>query len=217
MASTATVPGKLGDTLLRALGLDGPSDPAAATAWVTSTAYSVGDYRRPAAANGWVYKCIKAITSSGTEPTWPTVAGQVVADGTGFWQCMHKGVKLSLFNTSPAFDADADQYYADVIVANELATANGYTNGGKCVTDGKFGSYDSTNNRTPYTHDSCTWTASSGAIAARYLILRLDRGTDAASPILVHHDMGSTQTAADGADWKARANSTDADGTAFYV
>lgn len=217
MASTVTLPGKLGDFAMRAMGLDGPSDPAVATAWVTATAYSVGDYRRPATPNGWVYKCIKAISSSGSEPSWPTTVGEVVADGTGFWQAMHKGVKMSLFNTAPGFDADTDQYYADITVANELSTANGYTNGGKCVTDGRIGTYDSVNNRTPYQHDAITWSASGGAIVARYLILRLDRGTNANSPILTYHDMGASQTAVDGADWRGRPNSSNEDGAAFYV
>lgn len=56
-----------------------------ATAAAISTAYEVGDVVRPSAANGYVYRCVVAGTSSGTPPTWPTVVGQTVADGTVTW------------------------------------------------------------------------------------------------------------------------------------
>lgn len=55
------------------------------TARADSTAYAVGDVVRPAAGNGHLYKCIVAGTSAGTPPTFPTVAGQTVADGGVTW------------------------------------------------------------------------------------------------------------------------------------
>jgi hypothetical protein len=56
-----------------------------ATARANSTVYAVGDVVRPATPNGHLYKCIVAGTSGGSPPTFPTVAGQTVVDGTATW------------------------------------------------------------------------------------------------------------------------------------
>lgn len=61
----------------------------AVTAWAATTAYSVGDRRRPTAAsvgNERVFVCIVAGTSAGTEPTWPTTGGSVTETGGVKWQ-----------------------------------------------------------------------------------------------------------------------------------
>lgn len=62
----------------------------AINAWTNSTAYSVGDRVRPSTTdNGFIYDCITAGTSSGTEPTWPaTIDGTVLESGSGSaeWQ-----------------------------------------------------------------------------------------------------------------------------------
>lgn len=215
MAATATRAHKLGAWLVKMLDIDGASDPAALSAWTGTTSIAKDAFRRSTGSNGWAYKCIVAGTTGGSEPTWPTTADATVTDGSVVWQAVHKGVKASLFSTL-TFDPDTHDFYDD-IAASELATANGYTNGGKCITDGKLGSYDATNDRTPYTADPTTWTASGSAIAARYLVIRIDRGTDALSPIVQVEDYGSLQSAAAGTDWKARYNSADADGAVFYI
>jgi len=55
-------------------------------AWAVATAYAVGDVIRPSSGNGHLYKCIVAGTSdASTEPTWPTVSGQVVTDNDITW------------------------------------------------------------------------------------------------------------------------------------
>ncbi len=63
-------------------------------AWVTATAYAVGVFRRPVAANGFRYE-VTAIagtgTSGGAEPVWPTTIGATVVDNAGAnqitWTC----------------------------------------------------------------------------------------------------------------------------------
>lgn len=55
------------------------------TAWAATTAYTLGAFRRPTAANGRYYQVTVAGTSAGSEPTWPTILGTSVVDGTVTW------------------------------------------------------------------------------------------------------------------------------------
>ena len=66
--------------------------------WAATTAYLVGQIVRVPTSNGHLYRCIVAGTSAGSQPTFPTVSGQVVTDGTVTWaEC---GVSAIVFNTT---------------------------------------------------------------------------------------------------------------------
>lgn len=54
--------------------------------WVTATPYTLGKLIKPTSSNGFVYKCVSAGTSGGSEPTWPIVGiGSIVVDGSCIW------------------------------------------------------------------------------------------------------------------------------------
>lgn len=55
--------------------------------WTASTVYALTTVRRPTVDNGFVYVVTTAGTSSGTQPTWPTTAGNTVTDGSVVWTC----------------------------------------------------------------------------------------------------------------------------------
>ena len=59
----------------------------ATAVWTASTAFSVGDVRRPTVSYGtglW-FRCTTAGTSASSEPTWPTDIASTVTDGTCVW------------------------------------------------------------------------------------------------------------------------------------
>jgi len=60
---------------------------AAAPARANTTAYALNAYATPATPNGFYYKATTAGTSGGTIPTFPTVIGATVTDGTVTWTC----------------------------------------------------------------------------------------------------------------------------------
>lgn len=59
---------------------------AVTTVWTANTAFAQNDTVYPTTENGFYYTCTTAGTSHATtEPTWPTVVGDTVTDGTAVW------------------------------------------------------------------------------------------------------------------------------------
>lgn len=56
--------------------------------WEANTSYIVGDKRVPARSTGFVYEAKTAGTSGSSEPIWPGVVGQTVADSSITWECV---------------------------------------------------------------------------------------------------------------------------------
>lgn len=79
------------------------------TARANSTAYAVGDIFRPATPNGHLYRVIVAGTSAGSPPTFPTVSGNTVADGTATIAEIGRGLTQIDF---------ADPSWASATIAN---------------------------------------------------------------------------------------------------
>jgi hypothetical protein len=70
-----------------------------AKAHTVSTAWRLGEIVRPAAGNGFLYRCSVAGTGGGSAPSWPTVIGTTVADGGATWTCV--GTKAYRFTSDP--------------------------------------------------------------------------------------------------------------------
>ena len=56
--------------------------------WAAGTAYALGAMVVPTVLTNFAYKCVVAGTSDTVEPTWPTVEGDTVVDGTATWECV---------------------------------------------------------------------------------------------------------------------------------
>lgn len=71
--------------------------------WQLSTSYVINDFVIPTTPNGYIYKCVTAGTSSGTEPAaWGTTVDGDTSDGTVTWRCYEDTVATKYiwrFNT----------------------------------------------------------------------------------------------------------------------
>ncbi len=64
------------------------------TSRANSTAYTAGQVIRPASGNGFLYQVTTAGTSGGSVPTFPTVVGQTVTDGTAVLTCVGRAITV---------------------------------------------------------------------------------------------------------------------------
>lgn len=64
------------------------------TTWAATNTQNVGDMIRPTSGNGFIYICVVAGTSGGSQPTWPTAPGQTVVDSGVTWSCLGESVTV---------------------------------------------------------------------------------------------------------------------------
>ncbi len=74
-----------------------------------STAYSLGAIVKPVTTPLYAYQCTVAGTSGTTAPTWPTVVGTTVTDGTATWICI--GILAPILNTDFTVDPTTGRVY----------------------------------------------------------------------------------------------------------
>lgn len=72
-----------------------------AASWAAGHPQNYADIIRPSAPNGYLYMAANTGTTGGHVPTWPTVAGASVTDGTISWVCL--GSWATVYKTDPAF------------------------------------------------------------------------------------------------------------------
>ncbi len=60
-------------------------------AWAPVVAYQAGQIVRPAAGNGFLFRCVIAGTSGVSAPLWPASVGTLIADGSVTWLCLSAG------------------------------------------------------------------------------------------------------------------------------
>lgn len=136
-------------TTLSSEDLEGEGVPLTAPDWSASTAYAnikgTYDWRpggtqanvvKPTTPNGFWYYLSSAGTSGGTEPTWPTTAGNTVSDGTCEWTAFvayaYDGTVTSTLNNGQFGSTDLN-IFADSWFADGVVTFNTGNNAGKSV------------------------------------------------------------------------------------
>ena len=121
------------------------------------------------------------------------------------WKGQNAGLtnvyKMILMQPGFVFDQDNHNNYADVI-ADELATGNGYTAGGITLT-GISISINDVSNRVEVTFNNAQWNASGGTLQSSGAIIYNDTtatgdGDDHTDAIVSYKDGGGTLTAVDG-------------------
>src|SRR5574337_773981 len=103
---------------------DVQKDYASSIAWTGNSTMSVGLRRRPTVSNGFLYRCIQAGTTGGSEPTFPTFAGGRVQDGSVIWE--EDSMRWSENHVDIEYDiATSEKYgrgeYLDLSTANLMA------------------------------------------------------------------------------------------------
>jgi len=88
--------------------------------WAPSSAVQAGAYAAPTVRNGFYYRATVGGSTGATEPTWPTVIGNTVADGGVTWECEGLAPWLPTFNIRRAAAEGWDWKAAKVVAQYDL-------------------------------------------------------------------------------------------------
>lgn len=59
-----------------------------ASLWIANEEFAQDEYVRPSIPTGYAYKALSSFWSGAKEPVWPLRLNDVIADGSGSWQCV---------------------------------------------------------------------------------------------------------------------------------
>lgn len=124
---------------------------------------------------------------------------QLIGDGTVDLDT--DTLKMILLNTSHT--RTVTNTLLSEITANQLSTANGYTDGG--ATLGSV-TYAHSTGTVKFDSADVTWTASGGSIAASDAVIYDDTTTSPLDALLIDIDLDGLQTAGDGTNFEVRPN-----------
>ncbi len=122
--------------------------------------------------------------------------------GLGNLDITNDTLKIILMDDTFAFDQDTHATLADV-TANQLATANGYTQDDKTLT-GVTAAENDTDDKATWTFDNATWTASGGSIGPTGAYVIYDE-TTADDTVIGCVDYGTDYTISDGSSFQAQS------------
>ena len=93
------------------------------TNWAANTAYSLlAVVKAVASPNNYLYECTTAGTSGSTEPSWPTVIGSTVTDGSVVWTC-HRPVEERWIKTYQIQASESNTFASGILtIYTGLAT-----------------------------------------------------------------------------------------------
>lgn len=103
--------------------------------WRAGTSYSLTDYVRPDAPNGFEYECTNAGQSASIEPEFPTTIGATIDDGSVEWTCRDFGTNGTDTISSQSVAAETGLTISNASATSTVVAfnASGGTNGNAYV------------------------------------------------------------------------------------
>lgn len=102
-------------------------------------------------------------------------------------------IRVAMLDNTHTPNLDTHEFWS-AVSADEV-TGTGYTAEGAVLASIAAGTYDSTNNQTPFTAADTVWDATGGALTGRYAVVYKDTGTPSTSPLISLVDFEADVTA----------------------